>query len=88
MDSFRFYLAAEKIYHYSWHTFADIIIEESKNIFKETKERADSRKNMLLFLLKEQLKILHPFMPFITEKLWSILEEKGHLLMVESWPKY
>ena len=88
MNNFRFYLAAEKIYHYSWHTFADIIIEESKNIFKETKEKADSRKNMLLFLLKEQLKILHPFMPFITEKLWSILGEKDHLLMVESWPKY
>lgn len=88
MDNFRFYLAAEKIYHYSWHTFADIIIEESKNIFKETKEKADSRKNMLLFLLKEQLKILHPFMPFITEKLWSLVGETDSLLIVESWPKY
>lgn len=88
MDNFRFYLAAEKIYHYAWHTFADIIIEESKTIFKESEQKSSSRKNMLLFLLKEQLKILHPFMPFITEKLWQILVNNKKLLMIESWPKY
>lgn len=76
MENYRFYLAAEKIYHYFWHTFADIIIEQKKN--KEDKR-------ILKILLEKQLKILHPFMPFITEKIWGILGNEK-LLMVESWP--
>ena len=86
MENYRFYLAAEKLYHYTWHTFADIIIEESKTKIKEGGEKAESTKNMLGFLLKEQLKLLHPFMPFITEKIWSLLPNTENLLMIESWP--
>ncbi len=86
MENYRFYLAAEKIYHYSWHTFADIIIEESKVIIKEDSERARSRKNLLLLLLKDQLKILHPFMPFITEKIWSMIPSTKNLILIEPWP--
>lgn len=77
MENYRFYLAAEKIYHYFWHTFADIIIEKKK---KETDKR------ILVTLLAEQLKILHPFMPFITEKIWSFMPNSKGLLMVEKWP--
>jgi valyl-tRNA synthetase len=77
MENFRFYLAAEKIYHYFWHTFADIIIERKKKV-------ADKR--ILRILLKEQLKILHPFMPFITEEIWQSLDDGKSLLMVEKWP--
>ncbi|MFH0804279.1 MAG: valine--tRNA ligase [Candidatus Zambryskibacteria bacterium] len=96
MENYRFYLAAEKIYHYTWHTFADIIIEESKTKIKEGGETAEKTKNLLGFLLKEQLKLLHPFMPFITEKIWSLLPHSAeasrgkpdskNLLMVEKWP--
>ncbi|PIR40225.1 MAG: valine--tRNA ligase, partial [Candidatus Zambryskibacteria bacterium CG10_big_fil_rev_8_21_14_0_10_34_34] len=64
MENYRFYLAAEKLYHYTWHTFADIIVEESKTKIKEGGKESESTKNMLGFLLKEQLKLLHPFMPF------------------------
>jgi valyl-tRNA synthetase len=84
MENYRFYLAAEKLYHYTWHAFADIIIEESKA--RMTEETAEKVRNMLGFLLKEQLKLLHPFMPFITEKIWSLLPESKDLLMVERWP--
>ena len=80
MENYRFYLAAEKLYHYTWHTFADIIIEESKT--------NETTKKILMFLFKEQLKLLHPFMPFITEKIWSLLPDSKGLLMVESWPNY
>ncbi|OHA97895.1 MAG: valine--tRNA ligase [Candidatus Zambryskibacteria bacterium RIFCSPHIGHO2_12_FULL_38_34] len=86
MENCRFYLTAEKLYHYTWHTFADIIIEESKEKIKEGGETANSAKNMLGFLFREQLKLLHPFMPFITEKVWSILPASKNLLMVEKWP--
>jgi valyl-tRNA synthetase len=84
MENYRFYLAAEKLYHYTWHTFADIIIEESKT--------NENTRQILMFLLKEQLKLLHPFMPFITEKIWSLLPARAgrpdskNLLMVEKWP--
>jgi len=77
MEDCRFYLAAEKIYHYFWHTFADVIIEKKKK---------EEDKRILKILLEEQLKILHPFMPFITEKIWSMLPEKTGILMVEPWP--
>jgi len=77
MENYRFYLAAEKIYHYFWHTFADIIIEKKKK---------EEDKRVLRLLLEEQLKILHPFMPFITEKIWSMLD-KQNLLMIEKWPQ-
>src|SRR3989339_108303 len=85
MESYRFYLAADKIYHYFWHTFADIIIEDCKKRIKENDE-ADSVKALLYYLLREQLKLLHPFMPFITEKIWSLLPDSKNLLMVEKWP--
>lgn len=84
MENYRLYLATEKIYHYTWHTFADIIIEKSKEALKsDTKE---STQHMLGFLLKQQLKVLHPFMPFITEKIWEILPDNKNLLMIEEWP--
>ena len=87
MENYNFYLAAEKIYHYFWHSFADIIIEDCKNRIRENNE-TESAKNLLYYLLKEQLKILHPFMPFITEKIWSLLPDSKNLLMVEKWPSH
>ena len=76
MENYRLYLAAEKLYAYIWHRFADEIIEESK---KQT-----GRGETLYYILEHSLKLLHPFMPFITEEIWS--ELKGSLLMIEPWP--
>ncbi len=77
MDNFRFYLAAEKIYHYIWHRLADEILEESK--------KDPSLLPTTYYLLQNCLKLLHPFMPFITEEIWSELN-KDTLLMIEPWP--
>lgn len=85
MENYRFYLAAEKIYAYFWHTFADVIIEECKIRIKDEKD-AKSAKILLRKLLEEQIKILHPFMPFITEKIWSLLPNRKNLLIIEAWP--
>jgi valyl-tRNA synthetase len=90
MDKYRFYLAAEKLYHYVWHTFADKIIEESKNKLKSDKpEVVMSIQYTLKYLLETSLILLHPFMPFITEEIWVDMENKNNksLLMVTSWPK-
>jgi len=87
MEEFRFYMASEKIYHYIWHTLADIILEDSKKIFVEGTEEAKlSRKQFLLETLRTVLKILHPFMPFVTEEIWQSINEDGSILMIEEWP--
>jgi valyl-tRNA synthetase len=90
MDEYHFYLAAEKIYHYIWHRFADKLIEESKSIVLGTTEidqnRIISRKVLLNEILNSSLKLLHPFMPFVTEEIWSMLPDKKNLLIVEKWP--
>ncbi len=86
MESYRFYMAAEKIYHYFWHTFADVVIEDCKQRIKNG-EGAESAKNLLFYLLTEQLKLLHPFMPFITEQIWSMIPGNNGILMVEQWPQ-
>ena len=88
MENFRFYMASEKIYHYIWHTFADIIIEESKEILTGEDNNAKiSRQNLLIQVLEKSVKILHPFMPFVTEEIWGIMPiENKKLLIVEKWP--
>jgi valyl-tRNA synthetase len=85
MDNYRFYLAAEKLYHYVWHTFADKIIEESKESLKN-EDTKKSTQYTLRQILETSLKLLHPFMPFVTEEIWSHIDGKK-LLMVTSWPK-
>ncbi len=89
MDSFRFYMAGEKLYHYSWHNFADKILEESKKIITEGNDpHKNSRKNMLVKILSELLICLHPFIPFVTEEIWTDMPIDGkNMLIIESWPK-
>ncbi|MEA1929660.1 MAG: valine--tRNA ligase [Patescibacteria group bacterium] len=84
MENHRFYLAGEKIYHYFWHTFADIIIENCKQRIKEGRD-APTAKTLLVHLLKQQLKLLHPFMPFITEEIWGLMGEDRPLI-IAPWP--
>jgi valyl-tRNA synthetase len=103
MDNFRFYLAGEKVYHYFWHTFADIIIEQSKEFInieggKDGSEKIvpsaekitlkKSRQKLLYTLLVKNLKAIHPFMPFVTEEIWQNLPTKEtEFLMVAAWQK-
>jgi valyl-tRNA synthetase len=87
IDEYRLYIAAEKIYHYIWHNFADIIIEESKGALNGSDEIAKKSIQYTLYeILKTCLKLLHPFMPFVTEEIWTSLPHKGKkMLMVETW---
>lgn len=87
MDEYRFYMAGEKIYHYTWHALADIILEDSKRIFNsDNEEPKTSRKQFLLNTLQKIITILHPFMPFVTEEIWQSIYEGKSILMIEKWP--
>ncbi|MDD4989536.1 MAG: valine--tRNA ligase [Candidatus Pacebacteria bacterium] len=87
MENYRFYLAGEKLYQYFWKTFADVIIEESKPIIGGRDESAKmSRQYTLLHILKTCLKALHPFIPFVTEEIWSSIADTHSLLMIAEWP--
>ena len=87
MDEYKFYIVAEKLYHYFWHTFADVIIERSKKKILANKN-ADSAKALLYTQLTTLLKALHPFIPFVTEEIWSMMPATNgkNLLIVEKWP--
>ncbi|MDD3662593.1 MAG: valine--tRNA ligase, partial [Candidatus Pacebacteria bacterium] len=89
MNEYKFYLVGEKIYQYTWARFADIILEDSKKIFENgTDKEKISRKQFLLHTLIKIIKILHPFMPFVTEEIWSIIPIKDKkLLMITKWPE-
>ena len=90
MDEYKFYLVGEKLYHYAWHTFADEILEQSKDVFTTGSDiQKQSRKQLLMRFLKDILRGLHPFMPFITEEIWNDIprsENDRELLMIEHWP--
>ncbi len=98
LEGYKIHLAAEKIYHYIWSTLADVILEESKPIFSSgsTEEKA-ARAQFLLHTLRDVIKILHPFMPHVTEELWAIVTTGAglteneniinkNLLLIQPWP--
>jgi valyl-tRNA synthetase len=88
MEGFKFYLASEKIYHYFWHTFCDKIIEKQKpRLYGQDKKEKSASQRLLITLLFESLKLLHPFMPFITEEIYQQLplKNKKGCIMIEEW---
>ncbi len=88
MEKFNYHLASEKIYHYVWHRFADEILEDCKiRCNSGSDEEKASAQYTLKTILETSLKLLHPFMPFITEEIWQLLPDKKQLLMVEKWPE-
>jgi valyl-tRNA synthetase len=96
MDEYKFYIVAEKLYHYAWHEFADKIIEESKPVLggiegivpPEGEAAKLSRQQFLLHAVITITKLLHPFMPFLTEEIWNSIPnmKADRALMVEKWP--
>lgn len=88
IENYRFYIAGEKLYQYVWHRLADQILEESKALLKgDDQKQRHSRGQVLRTILMTLLKLLHPFMPFVTEAIWQLLPSKdSDILMVAKWP--
>jgi len=93
MDAYKFYMASEEIYHYFWHNFCDKIIEGSKPALTLSGKEKLATQKMLLEILTTSLKLLHPFMPFITEEIYQQLPrpigypDKKKCIMIEEWPR-
>ena len=84
VDNYNFGQALHIIYDFVWHDFADKYIEQSKT------RKNEECKNVLSSVLASVLKLLHPFMPFITEEIWSMIpaDSSGNkMLIIEKWPK-
>ncbi len=87
IENFEFSHAGEKLYHYSWHRFADEIIENSKEVLNNEK-RKDGRQKALITIFAGIIKLAHPFIPFVTEEIYQKmpLTDKKETLMIEEWP--
>ena len=89
MDSFELGVAAGKIYDFIWDSYCDWYIELTKpRLNGEDEEAKLSAQKVLLYVLTEILKLIHPFIPFITEEIWQSLPHEGTALMLERYPSY
>jgi len=86
IEKYQFHEIASLIYHFTWHTFCDWYIEFIKSDFKDPKKSEETKK-ISGWVFVQTLKLLHPIMPFITEKLWLSLVDKDSFLMSQNFIK-
>jgi valyl-tRNA synthetase len=87
MESFRLHLATEKLYNFAWHEFADVYIEESKKHLASTDQKEKNSAQFVLgHTLETLLMLLHPFIPFVTEEIWSMMPNRKSQLIISKWP--
>ena len=95
MESYRFDLASQQLYEFIWNEYCDWYVELSKPTLwdeEKTPENAQATRFVLIFILEKTLRLLHPFMPFITEEVWQkiapLISINGQSIMMESYPTY
>ncbi len=89
MDRFELGVAAQKVYDFIWDSFCDWYIELTKaRLTGDDPAAREQAQQVLLYVLTEILKLLHPFMPFISEEIWQALPHEGDFLMLQPWPEY
>ncbi|WHH60451.1 valine--tRNA ligase [Petroclostridium sp. X23] len=89
LDKFELGIAVQKLYDFIWDEFCDWYIEMVKPRLydKESQSRLEAQ-HVLTYVLSNTLKLLHPFMPFISEEIWQHLPHEGESIMISCWPKY
>ncbi len=88
LEKFELGLAVQKLYDFIWDSYCDWTIELSKSRLSGDDDRAaENARRVLLWVMQGILKLLHPFMPFITEEIWQALPHAGGALVVAPWPK-
>ena len=89
IEKYELGLAAQKLYDFIWDVYCDWYIEICKaRLNGEDETAADNARSVLVYVLSNTLKLLHPFMPYITEEIWQSLPHNGESIMISDWPTY
>jgi len=95
LSNFRFNEAANAVYHFFWGSFCDWYLELVKAVLqgKESPERRSTVQSVLIYVLEKSMRLLHPFMPFLSEEIWHLLKERiksdsfnQETIMLTAWP--
>ena len=89
LDKYELGVAVQKIYDFIWDSYCDWYIELTKaRLYGEDEAQKRSAQQVLLYVLDQILRLMHPFMPFITEEIWQAIPHEGEALIVAAWPKF
>ncbi|MBQ3151671.1 MAG: valine--tRNA ligase [Clostridia bacterium] len=88
LEKFELGIAVSKLYDFIWDIFCDWYIELAKIRLQKGGSEAQTAKQVLVYVMSSTLKLLHPFMPFITEEIWQSLPHEGESIMISEWPKF
>jgi len=88
LEKFELGIAIAKLYDFIWDVFCDWYIEIAKIRLQKGGEEAQTAKQVLVWVMDKILKLLHPFMPFITEEIWQTIPHNGESIMISEWPAY
>lgn len=88
LEKFELGMAVQKLYDFIWDVFCDWYIEIAKiRLNGDDEEQKATVRAVLVYVMSNTLKLLHPFMPFITEEIWQTLPHTGESIMISDWPK-
>ena len=89
LEHFELGIAVQKLYDFLWDEFCDWYIEIAKiRLNSDDRKTARGVRQVLVWVMSGTLKLLHPFMPYITEEIWQTLPHEGESIMVSRWPQY
>ena len=89
LEKYELGVAVQKVYDFIWDTYCDWYIELTKaRLYSEDADRKQTALQVLVYVLDQLLRLLHPFMPFITEEIWQNLPHEGPALIAAQWPQY
>jgi len=89
LEKYELGVAVQKIYDFVWDTYCDWYIELTKaRLYSEDEDRKQTAIGVLVYVLDQILRLLHPFMPFITEEIWQSIPHDGDALIAAQWPQY
>ena len=87
LEKYELGVAVQKVYDFIWDTYCDWYIELTKaRLYSEDADRKQTAIQVLVYVLDQVLRLLHPFMPFITEEIWQSIPHEGDALIVAQWP--
>ncbi len=88
LEKFELGIAVAKLYDFIWDIFCDWYIELAKIRLQKGGDEAQCAKQVLVWVMDKILKLLHPFMPFITEEIWQTIPHDGESIMISAWPEF